>query len=97
MQLKTAIATSNTEIIFNSVIILFIMDLDELLYGILRAASQKWVQKMSFRETGGEAGISQFERSLEQEVQSLKNEIEELRNTVTKLLQKTGSLEDDCL
>jgi len=37
----------NTEIIANSVIILFIMDIDELLYDILEVINAGWVKSMS--------------------------------------------------
>jgi len=47
---NAAIATSNTEIIFNSVIILFICDIDELIYEILEVINAEWVEKMSFHK-----------------------------------------------
>ena len=37
-----AIATSNTEIIVNSVVVLFIMDLDEYIFALLEACNAKW-------------------------------------------------------
>jgi uncharacterized coiled-coil protein SlyX len=37
-----AIATSNTEIIVNSVIVLFVMDMDEHIFAALEAANEKW-------------------------------------------------------
>jgi len=44
---NVAIATSNTEVIANSVIILFIMDIDELLYDIFYVINTGWVKNMS--------------------------------------------------
>ena len=44
----------NTEIIANSVIILFIMDIDELLYDILEVVNAGWVKGMSL-DDGDEA------------------------------------------
>ncbi|KAL7550718.1 hypothetical protein ACHAWF_013934 [Thalassiosira exigua] len=44
---NAAIATSNTEIIMNSVVILFICDIDELTYDILTALSPRFVQWIS--------------------------------------------------
>eukprot|EP00984_Skeletonema_dohrnii_P010978 scaffold4339_cov100-Skeletonema_dohrnii-CCMP3373.AAC.3 len=37
-----AIATSNTEIIVNSVVVLFVMDLDEWIFAALEACKEKW-------------------------------------------------------
>ncbi len=42
-------SVDNTDIIANSVVILFICDLDELLYGILRVFP-RWVKNMSHEE-----------------------------------------------
>jgi hypothetical protein len=42
-----AIATSNTEIIVNSVIILFIVEIDEYCFGIIDAINPNWVEHMS--------------------------------------------------
>lgn len=54
-----AIATSNTEIIVNSVIILFICDLDEQIYGILLAISPSMVEGMSLKlgRSSGNASV----------------------------------------
>mmetsp|Transcript_34074 Transcript_34074/g.62668 ORF Transcript_34074/g.62668 Transcript_34074/m.62668 type:complete len:397 (-) Transcript_34074:283-1473(-) len=46
---NVAIATSNTEIIVNSVVILFICDIDELLYDILVSANSDWVDSMCYQ------------------------------------------------
>jgi len=47
---NNAIATSNTEMIVNSVVILFICDVDELTYDILVALNPGWVENMSYQE-----------------------------------------------
>eukprot|EP00985_Skeletonema_marinoi_P008780 scaffold4015_cov200-Skeletonema_marinoi.AAC.11 len=39
-----AIATSNTEIIVNSVVVLFVMDLDEWIFAALKACNEKWTE-----------------------------------------------------
>jgi hypothetical protein len=41
-----AIATSDTEIIINSVVILFICDVDELIFGITKAINPDWVDRL---------------------------------------------------
>lgn len=45
-----AIATSNTEIIVNSVIVLFVMDLDEWIFVTLKACNEKWTAHASDSE-----------------------------------------------
>jgi len=42
-----AIATSNTELIVNSVIILFVMELDEWIFSDLEAINEKWTKHSS--------------------------------------------------
>ena len=64
----------NTEIIANSVIILFIMDIDELLYDILEVVNASWVKRMSL-DDGDEEDTNQSEliiRRLQSEMQRLK-------------------------
>jgi len=64
----------NTEIIANSVIILFIMDIDELLYDILEVVNARWVKGMSL-DDGDEEDSNQSEiiiRRLQSEMQRLK-------------------------
>ena len=39
-----AIATSNTDIIVNSVVVLFVMDLDEWIFAALKACNEKWTK-----------------------------------------------------
>ncbi|KAL7547743.1 hypothetical protein ACHAWF_011024 [Thalassiosira exigua] len=42
-----AIALTNTEVISNSVIILFVVDIDELVYNILQATSNRWTENLT--------------------------------------------------
>ena len=76
-----AIATSNTEIIMNSVVIFFITDVDELLYGILTAINPDWVEGMSIKsateDDEDDGGSSQ----------DLTSEMEKLQKRL-KLLEK---------
>jgi len=50
-----AIATSNTEIIVNSVIVLFVMDLDEWIFAALEACKGKWTAHTSDSEAASDA------------------------------------------
>jgi hypothetical protein len=43
-----AIARSNTDVVVNSVIILFINDLDEQFFGIITSLSPKWVEMLKY-------------------------------------------------
>lgn len=62
----------NTEIIANSVIILFIMDIDELLYDILAVFNSGWVKGMSLDDGDEEDGFqSEIIRRLQSKVQRL--------------------------
>jgi len=47
---NASIATSNTDIIVNSVVILFITDVDELFYEILMVINHRWVRHMRLKE-----------------------------------------------
>ena len=42
-----AIGTSNTELVINAVVILFIMDLDEYFYSVLEANGSKWLDDIN--------------------------------------------------
>ena len=63
----------NTEIIANSVIILFIMDIDELLYDILEVVNASWVKGMSLDDGDEEDGdlSEMIIRRLQSKVQKL--------------------------
>ncbi|KAL7505943.1 hypothetical protein ACHAXN_003319 [Cyclotella atomus] len=60
-----AIATSNTEIIVNAVIILFITDLDEHFFGLLRTISPKLVERMSYNTLNSEEEDKDDDESME--------------------------------
>merc|ERR1711957_19510 len=47
---NVAIATSNTEMIMNSVVIIFICDMDELVFDILMTINPGWVERSSYQE-----------------------------------------------
>ena len=69
-------SSGNTEIITNSVIILFICDLDELLYAILMVCSRRCVESMSQEEhSKSESDFAKLEgkvASLEEEIRKMK-------------------------
>ena len=70
--LRSFSCIGNTEIIANSVIILFIMDIDELLYDILEVINAGWVKGMSLDDGDEEDGFhSEIIRRLQSKVQRL--------------------------
>jgi len=75
-----AIATSNTELVANSVIILFITDTDERLYGILESINASWVEGMSCEEERSNEGS--------ESIRDLRREINELRESLQLLQQQ---------
>ena len=88
-------SSGNTEIITNSVVILFICDLDELLYAILMVCSRRCVESMSQEEHGkSETDLLSLETicgvnaKLEGKVANLEEEIRKM-----KLLLEHSSLD----
>ena len=71
-----AIATSNPEIIVNSVVILFIMEIDEFFLKILMVTNKHWVQRT--------APLNE-KQDQDDRIQILENQIEMLTATVVKL------------
>ena len=66
-----AIATSNTEIIMNSVVILFINGVDELIYDTLIVINSRWVGGMSCEKDDGKDRVGE----LLKENSELKNKV----------------------
>ena len=94
-----AIATSNTEIIANSVIILFITDLDELFYCVMMTINPRWTEKE--RTSGQGARLNKGDEDslvlltaqnlkLQDKVQRVENEMEELRGKMMRMEKQMG-------
>mmetsp|Transcript_26183 Transcript_26183/g.47517 ORF Transcript_26183/g.47517 Transcript_26183/m.47517 type:complete len:255 (-) Transcript_26183:212-976(-) len=92
-----AIATSNTEIIMNSVVILFICDVDELIFEILMVVNSAWVDKLCYQEDNDsvERG-SEVEyinkRNLEGAVEDLEKDIQKLQKTMDTMMYENAEL-----
>mmetsp|Transcript_33138 Transcript_33138/g.56286 ORF Transcript_33138/g.56286 Transcript_33138/m.56286 type:complete len:330 (-) Transcript_33138:179-1168(-) len=91
-----AIATSNTEVIVNSVIILFVTDTDEQLYGIFVAINPRWVAAFA-RDIKGDKhddidGINMQELSKNFELQ---NKVDELTSQVNDMNAQTKKLRQE--
>ena len=52
---NSAIATSDTDIIVNSVVVLFIMEMDEYIFAALEAINEKWTKHASGSESSSDA------------------------------------------
>jgi len=86
---NAAIATSNTDIIVNSVVILFITDVDELFYDILMVINPHWVETMSpeeEEESDAEPGRGEKDEEDSQQQQTKRNlDYQNLEGDVQKL------------
>lgn len=105
---NAAIASSNTEIIMNSVVIVFICDVDELFYDILLTINPDWVERSSFQapkeavlegsrhdedeETNNETKLSGENRKWETTVQHLEGEVQTLKETFELVLKQNEEL-----
>ncbi len=84
-----AIATGNTDIIVNSVIVLFVMDLDEWIFASLKAWNKKWTAHSSDSDSSSEEEESSSGSEAEAEAEK-GGAIEEMKEEIS--LQK-GQLE----
>ncbi len=75
-----AIATSNTEIIANSVIVLFVMDLDEYVFASLKACNRKWIAHASDSESSAakESAIEEMKEQIALQKTQIASQQEEL-------------------
>jgi uncharacterized coiled-coil protein SlyX len=90
--------SANTEIIVNSVVILFVCDVDEKLYGVLRAISRQWVEKfsrMSALENRDASASNIIEQNNPDSVPELKAKIELLTKQYEMLLKKVDQIMDN--
>jgi hypothetical protein len=67
-----AIATRNTELILNSVVVLFVMDMDEWIFATLEAANEKWTAHAA---DGSEDTNSDIEARSESIIAEMKEEM----------------------
>ena len=85
-----ALATKNTEIIVNSVIILFVMEIDEAIFSAVVAINEKWAKHAaeseelaSTSESSGSGGRAQAQALKDNEVVEMKDEIALQRTQIT--------------
>eukprot|EP00984_Skeletonema_dohrnii_P033126 scaffold28633_cov67-Skeletonema_dohrnii-CCMP3373.AAC.3 len=78
---NNAIATSNTEIIANSVIVLFIMEIDEYIFAALEASNEKWTEHAADKEVFKmKEEIARQTAELESQKEKIDNQQEEIDN-----------------
>ena len=87
-----AIATSNTDIIVNSVEILFIMDLDEWLFAGLEAWNENWTKHASDSEGASSDVDAEAEKG--GEITELKNEVALQKDQMTRQNEEIAMLRE---
>eukprot|EP00985_Skeletonema_marinoi_P001046 scaffold430_cov73-Skeletonema_marinoi.AAC.10 len=87
-----AIATSNTDIIVNSVIILFVMELDEWIFSALEASNKKWTEHADDSESCSDPEAEKGDEieEMKDEIASQKAQIESQQEEITS---QQGELE----
>ena len=83
-----AIATSDTEVIVNSVIILFVDDVDELFYDILNVINSRLVKVMSHEGGVSEDSVNESVKILKTQNLQLQVKVEHMETEMEKIVQK---------
>merc|ERR1712194_83714 len=78
---NNAIATTNTDLIANAVIILFVSDLDEMMFSILVVMNPKWLPKDGFQEV------------MKEKVETLESDMQEVKTDNLEMKEKVNTLE----
>ncbi len=92
------IATSNTEIIANAVIVLFVMDLDEWIFASLKACGRKWAAHLSDSDSSSgseaEAGgaIDEMKEEAARQKAQIASQQEELMRQRDQLARQNGEI-----
>ena len=94
---NSAIATSNTDIIVNAVVVLFVMDVDEYIFAALAAANEEWTKhterddarRTERRGTSTERGGNEEARMRDDN----ETVIAEMKDEITLLKQQLSSQE----
>jgi len=85
-----AIATSDTEIIYNVVIILFAMEVDEAVYSVLKALNGKWVERVA---NGDKNSVIEGIKEKDDHDDSLHTENESMKQRLLALERTNEALE----
>ncbi len=93
---NNAIATSNTNIIVNSVIVLFVMEIDEYIFAAFNAINDKWTAHAAESEEVAEMK-KELERqraqiaSQQEQIDNQREDVRMLRETVEKIQEAQAS------
>ena len=98
-----AIATSNSELIFNGVIILFITDLDEMVYDILLTINTRWApEEDEGEEDTNESVVDEKFRQLEMKYSKIEtkntelgNELKLVQNRLQNICERMGLMQSE--
>merc|ERR1712157_586219 len=76
---NVAVSKSNPDIIINSIIILFITEIDEKFYRLLSVFSPSWVKKLKAKQTTLATMNRPDDDALKTQVENLKKKVKELK------------------
>ena len=83
-----AITTSDTEAIMNSVIILFIDDVDELFFDILNVIHSGLMKVMSYKTGVSKDLVNEFVKDLTTQNLQLQDKVKHMETEMEKIVQK---------
>ncbi len=81
-----AIATRNTELIVNSVVVLFVMEMDEYIFAALKAVNEKWAAHAE------DNTIDKMKKEIDKQIESQQEELRKLRVAVHKMTSRYASV-----
>jgi hypothetical protein len=97
-----AIATTDTEMIANSVIVLFVMEMDEWIFSDLEAINEKWTSRndsSSDIETGNGSTVNELNEEIalhKAQIAAQQEEIGMLRESMENILRRVNIIESMC-
>jgi len=97
-----AIATTDTEMIANSVIVLFVMEMDEWIFSDLEAINEKWTSRndsSSDIETGNGSTVNELNEEIalhKAQIAAQQEELGMLRESMENILRRVNIIESMC-
>jgi len=97
-----AIATTDTEMIANSVIVLFVMEMDEWIFSDLEAINEKWTSRndsSSDIETGNGSTVNELNEEIalhKAQIAAQREELGMLRESMENILRRVNIIESMC-
>merc|ERR1712032_708603 len=87
-----AIAEKDTEVIYNAVIILFIMEIDESVFGVIDVINKRWIDKFKKDKSDNDSDSVKSQAEWLAKTQELERKLDELQNKMQLLEQRCGLL-----